>query len=76
MTASTFLFATGIENSYPTINGGLTRIDEIEKCGHYTLRKTDFDLLDGFRRKFGAGTRKERMSVNCSCGEQVKLLGK
>ncbi len=46
MTASTFLFATGIENSYPTINGGRTRIDEMEKCGHYTLWKTDFDLLD------------------------------
>jgi beta-glucosidase/6-phospho-beta-glucosidase/beta-galactosidase len=46
MTASTFLFATGIENSYPTINGGRTRIDEMEKCGHYTLWRTDFDLLD------------------------------
>lgn len=30
MTASTFLFATGIENSYPTINGGRTRIDEMD----------------------------------------------
>ena len=37
MSASTFLFATGIENSYPTINSGRTRIDEMEKCGHYTL---------------------------------------
>ena len=46
MTASTFLFATGIENSYPTINNGRTRIDEMEKCGHYTLWRTDFDLLD------------------------------
>ena len=46
MSASTFLFATGIENSYPTINSGRTRIDEMEKCGHYTLWKTDFDLLD------------------------------
>jgi hypothetical protein len=46
MTASTFLFATGIENSYPTINGGRTRIDEMEKCGHYTLWRMDFDLLD------------------------------
>ncbi len=46
MTAATFLFATGIENSYPTINGGRTRIDEMGKCGHYTLWKTDFDLLD------------------------------
>ncbi len=46
MTASTFLFATGIENSYPTINGGRTRIDEMEKCRHYALWQTDFDLLD------------------------------
>jgi beta-glucosidase len=30
-----FLFATGIENSYPTIAGGI-RVDEMDKCGHYT----------------------------------------
>ena len=30
-----FMFATGIENSIPTINNGRTRIDEMEKCGHY-----------------------------------------
>ena len=29
-----FMFATGIENSYPTIAGGV-RIDQMEKCGHY-----------------------------------------
>ncbi len=32
---TTFMFATGIENSIPTINNGRTRIDEMEKCGHY-----------------------------------------
>jgi hypothetical protein len=37
MTASTFLFATGVENTYPAINGGRTRIDEMERCGHNTL---------------------------------------
>lgn len=41
---SAFMFATGIENSYPTINGGRTRVDEMEKCRHYDLWRTDFDL--------------------------------
>ncbi|MCB8820776.1 family 1 glycosylhydrolase [Microvirga rosea] len=41
----TFMFATGIENSIPTINNGRTRIDELEKCGHYEHWRTDFDLL-------------------------------
>ena len=40
-----FLFATGIENSYPTINGGRTRVDEMEACGHYTHWRKDFDLV-------------------------------
>jgi beta-glucosidase len=43
---TTFMFATGIENSIPTINNGRTRIDQMEKCGHYKHWKTDFDLLD------------------------------
>ncbi|MBZ6076970.1 family 1 glycosylhydrolase [Microvirga puerhi] len=42
---TTFMFATGIENSIPTINNGRTRIDEMEKCGHYKHWRTDFDLL-------------------------------
>jgi beta-glucosidase len=42
---TTFMFATGIENSIPTINNGRTRIDQMEKCGHYKLWKTDFELL-------------------------------
>jgi beta-glucosidase/6-phospho-beta-glucosidase/beta-galactosidase len=41
-----FLFATGIENSYPTIHHGKTRVDEMEKCGHYKHWKTDFDLVE------------------------------
>ncbi|MBV9989458.1 MAG: family 1 glycosylhydrolase [Chitinophagaceae bacterium] len=40
-----FIFATGIENSIPTINNGRTRIDEMEKCGHYTWWKRDFELV-------------------------------
>ena len=45
MTAQ-FLFATGIENSYPTIRGGKLRVDEMEKCGHYRNWKLDFDLVE------------------------------
>ena len=40
-----FLFATGVENSYPTINNGKTRIDELDKCGHYKNWKRDFDCV-------------------------------
>jgi beta-glucosidase/6-phospho-beta-glucosidase/beta-galactosidase len=40
-----FLFATGIENSNPTIEGGRVRIDELEKCGHYRHWETDFALV-------------------------------
>ena len=28
------MFATGIENSYPTIKNGRRRVDELEKYGH------------------------------------------
>jgi beta-glucosidase/6-phospho-beta-glucosidase/beta-galactosidase len=40
-----FLFATGIENSIPTIEGGKVRMDEMEKCGHYRHWRRDFDLV-------------------------------
>lgn len=40
-----FMFATGIENSYPTINGGRTRVDEMEKCGHYEHWELDFQRV-------------------------------
>lgn len=43
---TSFMFATGIENSIPTINNGRTRIDQMEKCGHYKHWKLDFDLLN------------------------------
>jgi beta-glucosidase len=38
-----FMFATGIENSYPTVGGA--RVDEMEKCGHYERWRTDFDCV-------------------------------
>ncbi len=40
-----FMFATGVENSNPTINDGRTRIDELESCGHYRHWQTDFNLV-------------------------------
>ncbi len=39
-----FLFATGIENSYPTISTG-NRIDQMAKCGHYERYAEDFGLV-------------------------------
>ena len=44
--SSGFMFATGIENSNPTIQGGRHRVDEMEKCGHYAHWKRDFDCVD------------------------------
>ncbi|GAC1407561.1 MAG: family 1 glycosylhydrolase [Burkholderiaceae bacterium] len=40
-----FIFATGIENSNPTVNGGRVRVDELDKCGHYDHWRTDFELV-------------------------------
>jgi beta-glucosidase/6-phospho-beta-glucosidase/beta-galactosidase len=40
-----FIFATGIENSIPTINNGRVRMDEMEKCGHYKYWRKDFELV-------------------------------
>jgi beta-glucosidase len=41
----TFMFATGIENSSPTIKNGRERVDEMEKCDHYKLWSVDFDCV-------------------------------
>jgi beta-glucosidase/6-phospho-beta-glucosidase/beta-galactosidase len=41
-----FIFATGIENSIPTIEHGRVRMDEMEKCGHYQHWLEDFDLVE------------------------------
>ncbi len=40
-----FMFATGIECSYPTIRGGRWRMDEMEACGHYRNWRTDLALV-------------------------------
>ena len=47
-----FMFATGIENSCPTIQGGRVRVDEMEKCGFYKHWKTDFDLVEEIGIRF------------------------
>ena len=47
-----FLFATGIENSNPTIGNGKQRVDELEKCGHYTFWQKDFDLVQELGIRF------------------------
>jgi beta-glucosidase len=40
-----FMFATGIENSIPTIENGRVRRDEMEECGHYKRWREDFDCV-------------------------------
>jgi beta-glucosidase/6-phospho-beta-glucosidase/beta-galactosidase len=43
-----FMFATGMENSYPTIqlpDGSKKRVDEMEKVNHYEKWSSDLDLL-------------------------------
>lgn len=39
------MFATGIENSAPTIQQGKVRVDEMETCGHYARWQEDFALV-------------------------------
>lgn len=40
-----FMFATGIECSYPTIDNGKIRRDQMEECGHYKHWKKDLQLV-------------------------------
>ena len=42
---ASFMFATGVENSIPTIDHGKTRVDELEKCRHYDRWQEDFDCV-------------------------------
>ncbi|HVJ17277.1 MAG TPA: family 1 glycosylhydrolase [Polyangiaceae bacterium] len=46
------MFATGVENSIPTINNGRTRVDELEKCGHYDRYEEDFDCVEELGIRF------------------------
>jgi len=45
LNARNFMFATGIECSYPTIENGKIRRDQMEECGHYINWKKDFQLV-------------------------------
>lgn len=45
-----FLFATGIENGYPTLSGG-RRVDQMDRCGHYARWEEDFEVV----RELGLG---------------------
>jgi beta-glucosidase/6-phospho-beta-glucosidase/beta-galactosidase len=40
------MFATGIENSIPKINGGAIRVDQMDSCGHYRHWRSDFDCVE------------------------------
>ena len=40
-----FMFATGIECSYPTIDGGRWRIDQLEETRHYEYWRRDLELV-------------------------------
>jgi beta-glucosidase/6-phospho-beta-glucosidase/beta-galactosidase len=46
-----FMFATGIECSYPTIEGGRLRLDELEMTDHYRYWQRDLELV----REMGLG---------------------
>ncbi|WP_246696501.1 family 1 glycosylhydrolase [Mesorhizobium sp. SARCC-RB16n] len=48
----TFVFATAIENSAPTIKGGRERVDEMEKCRFYEQWRTDFELVQDLGLRF------------------------
>ena len=39
------MFATGIECSYPTIQNGKVRRDQLRECGHYDRYKEDIELV-------------------------------
>jgi len=51
VTVQGFMFATGVENSCPTIEGG-RRVDEMEKCGHYRRWRDDFDCVQELGIRF------------------------
>jgi beta-glucosidase/6-phospho-beta-glucosidase/beta-galactosidase len=42
---TSFMFATGVENSSPVIAGG-RRVDEFAKCRHYDRWREDFDCVE------------------------------
>ncbi|MGZ3849048.1 MAG: family 1 glycosylhydrolase [Flavisolibacter sp.] len=54
-TKNKFMFASGIENSYPVItlpDGSRKRVDEMEKCCHYRNWQLDFELTKSLGIEF------------------------
>ncbi|WP_229670795.1 family 1 glycosylhydrolase [Deinococcus aquiradiocola] len=49
-TPGNFMFATGIECSYPMTRHG--RRDQLRECGHYSHWEQDFDLVQGLGLKY------------------------
>jgi beta-glucosidase/6-phospho-beta-glucosidase/beta-galactosidase len=47
-----FMFATGIECSYPTIHNGTWRFDAMEACDHYKRWEEDLELVTKIGIKF------------------------
>src|SRR5688572_29017248 len=43
--AGDFMFATGIECSYPTIENGRWRMDQLSETGHYRFWRRDLELV-------------------------------
>lgn len=43
--ADRFMFATGVECSYPTLDHGRWRMDEMAACGHYRYWPKDLELV-------------------------------
>ena len=55
MAGNKFMFATGIENSYPNIilpDRSIKRVDEFEKTGHYQNWEKDFTLVKALGIEF------------------------
>jgi hypothetical protein len=46
------MFATGIENSIPTVKNGRVRVDQMDVCGHYERWREDFDLVEDMGIQF------------------------
>ncbi|MFC4454815.1 family 1 glycosylhydrolase [Deinococcus sonorensis] len=47
-----FMFATGIECSYPTIQNGRVRRDQLAECGHYEHWQQDLHLVKDLGLKY------------------------
>src|SRR5207302_11434936 len=50
--ATSFMFATGIECSAPTIRGGAHRVDELATTGHYQRWREDLHLTHELGLRF------------------------